>query len=317
MTVQYNPKTKSRGIEWCDETRNPIGGCKHACRWTMPDGTTAVCYAEQLAESGVAKAGYPDGFASHYWRGEKSLTQFTAGRDAKLIFCDSMSDLFGSWVPAEQQALIFDAMRRASHHTYQSLTKAPKLLRRWAGNLPANLWVGISSAPDQMMGRELNDEQKRRYTAVSLETLAQVREGGNVTWMSLEPVSWDMAHLFAGHTLDWVVIGAAMNNGRYYQPEPDHVAKLLEVFDRSGTPVFFKGNVKATIKELGGRWREDFPWANRIGEAIPAVVRRQEQARLHGWTLNSFEVAVQPKQVSFFDLASSGSSRTAGAYAEA
>src|SRR6516225_8055911 len=54
-TKQFNPKTRSRGIEWTDETRNATGGCLHACEWKMPDGTIAGCYAALIAEKGVAK----------------------------------------------------------------------------------------------------------------------------------------------------------------------------------------------------------------------------------------------------------------------
>lgn len=42
MTVQFKLRNGGRGIEWCDETRNVIGGCPHGCRWQMPDGTLAV-----------------------------------------------------------------------------------------------------------------------------------------------------------------------------------------------------------------------------------------------------------------------------------
>lgn len=306
MTVQFNTKTLSRGIEWCTRTENPVGGCKHGCRWQMPDGTTAVCYAEQLANFGVAKAGYPDGFEAHYWRGEQGLRNLVSGKRADLIFCDSMSDLFGHWVPAGQVTAVLNAMRQAPHHAYQSLTKAPGNLRKFIGNLPRNLWVGVSSAPDQMMGHEMSDRQKEAYTLRALDVLREVRQtAGNLTWMSLEPVSWDMAHLFREHPLDWVVIGAAMNNGRYYQPDPQHVTDLLNIFDASGTPVFFKGNIKATIKDLGFEWREDFPVAYRDGTEIPAVLRRQEMAKLNGWPLNSLllarEYADAPTaQMSFF-----------------
>lgn len=56
MTIQFKPKTGGRGIEWCDETRNATGGCMHDCRWKMPNGEVAVCYAKTLAETGVARA---------------------------------------------------------------------------------------------------------------------------------------------------------------------------------------------------------------------------------------------------------------------
>ena len=68
MTKQFKPKTGGRGIEWSDTTFSPLSGCRHDCRWRIPDGTVAVCYAEDLAERGVAKSKYPQGFKHHYWR---------------------------------------------------------------------------------------------------------------------------------------------------------------------------------------------------------------------------------------------------------
>jgi protein gp37 len=147
MTVQFKVRTGSRGIEWCDETRNAIGGCLHACRWVMPDGTVAICYAEQLAEHGVAKSAYPQGFGHHYFRKE-ALPQLAAGEEPLLIFCDSMSDLFAASVPAADVRAVLGAMRRAPHHTYQSLTKAVPQVLKYLGDLPRNLWVGVSSPPD-------------------------------------------------------------------------------------------------------------------------------------------------------------------------
>lgn len=290
-TTQFNPKTGGRAIEWTDRTSNPIGGCKHACRWEMPDGTTAVCYAEQVANGYFGKAGYPHGFEHHYWRGN-GLRDLVAGRDPMFVFCDSMSDLFGAWVPTEQTTAVLRAMSDAPQHTYQSLTKAPGRLRGFLSAMPENLWVGVSSAPDWFKGKRLDENQQARYTLAALAALRQVREKtGSLVWMSLEPVSWDMAHLFADHPLDWVVIGAAMNGRKYFQPDPGHIRKLLDVFDQSETPVFFKGNIKPTLDagfgdERLNRWREDFPVAYRDGRWIPAVLRRQVEAAQHGWTLN-------------------------------
>jgi protein gp37 len=146
MTKQFNPRTGGRGIEWTDETRNATGGCPHDCRWEMPDGTVAGCYAKALAESGVAKKAYPRGFAHHYWRpGE--LKALAAGKSPRLIFCDSTSDLFAPAVPADHVHAVLDAVRGAPHHAYQSLTKAAPQLLKYAERLPPNLWVGVSSPP--------------------------------------------------------------------------------------------------------------------------------------------------------------------------
>ncbi len=147
MSQQFHIKTGGRGIEWCDETRNATGGCLHDCKWKMPDGTWAGCYAKDLAESGVAKKAYPQGFEHHYWR-PGMLRQLIAGSEPLLIFCDSMSDLFARNVPQEHVHATLDAIGSARHHTYQSLTKAAPMLLKYLDRLPPNLWVGVSSPPD-------------------------------------------------------------------------------------------------------------------------------------------------------------------------
>lgn len=301
MTVQFKARTGGRGIEWCDETRNATGGCMHDCRWEMPDGTTAICYAEDLAENGVASAAYPHGFKHHYWR-PAQLKALGKGADPLLIFCDSMSDMFAPAVPEDQVRQILAAMRAAPHHAYQSLTKAAPQLLKYLDDLPHNLWVGVSSPPDWFMGKRLSADQQRAMLIKSLEVLAKIKERtGNIVWMSAEPVSRDLTDAIdTNHPLDWIVIGAASSGPKYFQPNPEHVRKLLQLLDRTETPVFYKGNLANLFdsdgwcepvsamppKEQGrlNRWREDFPTTYRDGTPIPAVRRRQEQCTQHGWT---------------------------------
>lgn len=298
MTIQHNPKTGRRGIEWTDRTDNVIGGCFHECRWKIED-QVARCYAEALAEDGLAKAGYIHGFQHHYWRGEKALKKLVSGSEPELIFCDSMSDLFAPWVPEEQLLAILEAMGTGGrHHTYQSLTKAIGRIAKFIGHLPPNLWVGASSAPDFFMGRELTRAQQERYMHKALEALSEVRAtSGNIVWMSIEPLSWDVADIIAAHpgVLDQAIIGAASNGRRYYQPEAAHVDRLLDVLDAQGVPTFYKGNIHPTFEahDFGtaakNRWREDFP-VRAVGDVLgpaPAVVRRQRLARRYGWTPNA------------------------------
>ena len=301
MTVQFKARTGNRGIEWTDVTRNALGGCMHDCMWEMPDGTVAGCYAKKLAESGVASAAYPHGFEHHYWRPD-ALRQLTAGDEPLLIFCDSMSDLFAANVPAEHVRAVLGAMRQAPHHTYQSLTKAAPQLLKYTSEMPPNLWVGVSSPPDWFMKKHLSRHQQQAMLRRSLDVLRLVKATtGNIVWMSAEPVSWDLTAVIGkDHPLDWIVIGAASYGRRYYQPDVGHVRKLLEVMDATGTPVFFKGNIKPLFDshDLGSeelnRWREDFPAAYRDGRPIPAVVRRQILCVRHGWTRTQ-GVAIPPQ----------------------
>jgi protein gp37 len=208
-----------------------------------------------------------------------------------LIFADSMSDMFAPAVPPDQIKLILSAMRDAPHHAYQSLTKAARQLLKYLDDLPLNLWVGVSSPPDWMMGNRLSRAQQWAMLKRSLEVLAEIKERtGNIVWMSAEPVSWDLTALIDDdHPLDWIVIGAASSGRKYFQPDPKNIRKLLEVLDATGTPMFFKGNLGGLFEanDLGSdrlnRWREDFPLTYRDGTQIPAVARRQEQCERHGW----------------------------------
>jgi len=298
MTEQYKPRTGGRGIEWCDETRNAIGGCMYDCRWEMPDGTVAICYAKELAESGVAKAVYPHGFEHHYWR-PQALKQLVAGKEPLLIFCDSMSDMFAPNVPEDHVRAILGAMRKAPQHTYQSLTKAAPQLLKYLDDFPPNLWVGVSSPPDWFKGNRLSHKQQKAMLTKSLSVLQEVQsKAGNIVWMSAEPVSWDLTAVIGpGHPLDWIVIGAASSGRQYFQPDPGHICRLLTVLDTTTTPVFYKGNLRPLFAEndLGSkalnRWREDFPLSYHNGDRIPAVARRQSQCDTHGWTKIDRKVA--------------------------
>lgn len=113
--------------------------------------------------------------------------------------------------------------------------------------------------------------------------------------MSAEPVSWDLTDVIDDqHPLDWAVVGAASSGRKYYQPDPAHISKLLDVFDNTQTPVFFKGNIAGLFddNDLGSdrlnRWREDFPMFYRDGAFIPAVARRQKRCEVFGWTKIAF-----------------------------
>lgn len=228
-----------RGIEWTDWTWNAVAGCKHRCRWQMPDGSIAICYAEEVA-AGVAQRAYSEGFEAHYWHPQR-LTEPLKVKEPAKIFLDSMSDLMGHWVPAEQVEAVLDVCRKAHWHTFQLLTKnAPRLLKF---DFPGNVWVGVSSPPDYMFGKETSKRAKVQMLSKSLSVLRKI---DNVTWLSAEPLSWDITPIVRKqpNALDWVVIGAASNGKKKYQPNQTHVGNLLELLDAWQTPVFFKGNLE-------------------------------------------------------------------------
>lgn len=253
MNKQQKPGG-GRGIEWCTHTWNPVSGCQHNCRWEMPDGTIAECYAETVAE-GVAQHAYPHGFEHHYWSPERLNEPLKLKAPAK-IFLDSMSDLMGHWVPDGEINAVFDVCREAHWHTFQLLTKnAPRLTQF---RIPHNVWVGVSAPPSQMFGKPLSADQQTRMVKRQLEALHAL--SNPVRWMSIEPLSFDIAPLLQGAYLEWVVIGAASNGRKTYQPDSRWVTNLLRTLDLQGTRVFFKGNLDWTP------WREEFPATRQIGQ---------------------------------------------------
>ena len=249
-----------RGIEWTDYTWNPVGGCKHGCRWKMPDGTVAECYAETVAER-VAQAQYPHGFEHHYWHPERLKEPLTLSVPSR-IFLDSMSDLMGLWVDEHQVRQVLDICEQAHWHTFQLLTKNAPRLQQF--RFPPNVWVGVSAPPSIMFGRRLSLVQQRRMLGRMLDVLRRIDIP--VKWMSIEPLSFDIAPLLVNSDLQWAVIGAATNGAQTYQPRPEWVRNVLEVLDEQGTKVFFKGNLRWKP------WREEFPiMASTPAIQIPAI----------------------------------------------
>jgi len=213
----------------------------------MPDGSIAECYAETIAER-VAQRAYPNGFEHHYWN-PNILDEPLKLKEPARIFLDSMSDLMGAWVPEDEVLQVLEICRRAEWHTFQLLTKnAPRLLRF---EFPPNVWIGVSAPPSQMFGKPLSFDQQKRMVTRQLETLHQINVP--VRWMSIEPLSFDIAPLLVESNLQWAIIGAATNGRIDYQPEPEWVQNVLDVLDAQETAVFFKGNLKWQD------WREAFP----------------------------------------------------------
>lgn len=229
------------GIEWCDYTWNPVTGCFHRCRWQMPDGVIAKCYAETVA-GGMARNSYRHGFAHHYYHPQR-LDEPLMVRKPSRIFLDSMGDLMGHWVPSEQIEEVLDVVRRAEWHTFLLLTKnAPRLLQ-FQDEFPDNLHIGVSMPPTHMWGKEVSPHQQEKLFRRSLDVLDQIDVA--LRWASFEPLSFDVAMVLEeiGVSFEWAVIGAASNGKQYYQPEASWVARLHEVLDAAGVAVFHKGNL--------------------------------------------------------------------------
>jgi len=131
-------------IEWTDATWNPVTGC------TKVGPGCDHCYAERFAERwrGIPSHPYEQGFDLRLW--PDRLEQPLSWRRPRLIFVNSMSDLFHKEIPHHFLDAVFDVMETADRHVYQILTKRSSLLRRYINRrygpsgVPRHIWLGVS-----------------------------------------------------------------------------------------------------------------------------------------------------------------------------
>ncbi|HJP54972.1 MAG TPA: DUF5131 family protein, partial [Rhodospirillales bacterium] len=131
-------------IEWTDATWNPVTGC------TKVGPGCDNCYAERFAERfrGVAGHPYEPGFDLTL-RPER-LDQPLNWKKSRMVFVNSMSDLFHKEVPFDFVDVVFESMERANQHVFQVLTKRSSRLRTYINNRysmcepPSHIWLGVS-----------------------------------------------------------------------------------------------------------------------------------------------------------------------------
>jgi len=254
----------STGIEWTDETWNPTTGC------TKVSEGCDHCYAERITN----RFGGPGAFDTvvlHPDRLDKPLHW----RKPRMVFVDSMSDLFHDDVPDYFIVNVFLAMAMSPEHTFQVLTKRPgrmaSLLARWEGGkfdqlvgLP-NVWLGTSV-----------ENQKWADVRIPklLETPAAVR------FVSAEPLlgpvdvrawfPWQTRAYEGTIPLDWVIVGG--ESGPDARPmHPDWARSLRDQCQAAGVPYFFK---------QWGEWAEAGPdRATHLLKADGSLVTRESATR--------------------------------------
>jgi protein gp37 len=131
---------QNSSIEWTEATWNPVTGC------TKLSAGCAHCYAERMAKrlQAMGQPRYRNGFQVTLQPDVVELP--LRWRRPRMIFVNSMSDLFHKDVPAGFIARCFAVMEEASHHTFQVLTKRPQRAVEVAAELPwpRNVWMGAT-----------------------------------------------------------------------------------------------------------------------------------------------------------------------------
>ena len=172
----------------------------------------------------------------------------------RMIFVNSMSDLFHHDVPVEFIRDVFAVMADTPRHTYQLLTKRSKRLSRLADVIdwPRNLWVGVSV-----------ETQTYGFRVDHLRTVPC-----SVRFLSIEPLLGPVSVDLDG--LDWVIVGG--ESGPSCRPvDPVHVRHIRDACVESGTPFFFKQWGGRTPKTHGrlldGRTWDEYPAAT-VGAGV-------------------------------------------------
>jgi protein gp37 len=230
-------------IEWTEMTWNPTTGCDKistGCKF---------CYAEimshRLKSMGIEK--YSDDFNIRIH--EKELNAPYTWKKPKIVFVNSMSDLFHKHVPVEFIQKVFRVMKENPQHVFQILTKRADLLRYYDSegwlHWSHNIWMGVSVENAAVIDR--------------IEFLRLTN--AKVKFLSCEPLISSLPDLNLTN-IDWVIVGG--ESGRRPRPmNPEWVDDIKRQCEHADVAFFFKQwggtNKKKSGRELNGRTYDEMP----------------------------------------------------------
>jgi protein gp37 len=228
-------------IEWTEMTWNPTTGCDKisaGCKF---------CYAEimskRLQAMGIEK--YKDNFAVRTH--EEALKTPYTWKKSKVVFVNSMSDLFHEDIPLDFIKKVFKVMNENPQHVFQVLTKRAERLfeihkeLKWSHNI----WMGVSVE---------NEKVKNRIDYLR-------KTNARVKFLSLEPLIGPLKKINLKN-IDWVIVGGESGHKPRIM-NPDWVINIHEQCIKNDVPFFFKQwggkNKKATGRLLNGRTYDEMP----------------------------------------------------------
>ena len=233
-------------IEWTDATWNPVTGC------TKIGPGCDNCYAERFAERwrGIEGHPYEQGFDLRLW--PSRLRQPALWKKPRMIFVNSMSDLFHTDVADDYIEAVAQVMMQANWHTYQILTKRGDRMRDLLrGKLKdaarqSHIWWGVSV-------------ENRQH---GLPRIVELRDSPvRVRFLSIEPLLEDLGRINL-RGIHWVIVGGESGAGARPM-SADWVRGIKAQCKKAEVPFFFKqwGGVRKseTGRELDGRTYSQFP----------------------------------------------------------
>jgi protein gp37 len=238
------------GIQWTEATWNPTTGCDRVSPGC--DNCYAMALAKRLKAMGQPRyqrdgdprtSGPGFGVTCHY---DALGIPYTWARP-RLVFVNSMSDLFHARVPLEFIQDVFRVMAETPQHSYQLLTKRARRLRRLAPSLdwPSNVWMGVSVENSSVLYRV---DELRLVPA-------------KVRFLSCEPLLGPLPNLRLDG-INWVIAGGE-SGGNSRRMDLEWVRDIRDQCNESEIPFFFKQwggrTPKSGGRELDGRTWDEMP----------------------------------------------------------
>ena len=230
-------------IEWTEATWNPVTGC------TKISAGCKNCYAERMSRRlrAMDVPQYRNGF--HLTLQPQTLDLPRTWKKPRVIFVNSMSDLFHEGVPLDYILGVFRVMNECGQHKFQILTKRPERGAQLASELEwtPNIWMGTSVENQRVAHR--------------IDTLKRIP--ASVRFLSLEPLLGPLPDLLLAG-IHWVIVGGESGpNAREMREE--WVVDIQGQCERREVPFFFKQwggvNKKRSGRVLLGRTWDELPQA--------------------------------------------------------
>lgn len=238
----------SSAIEWTEATWNPVAGCS-----LVSPGCTN-CYAMRMAArlACMGQSKYLDTTRNiggrAIWNGQINLDEASidlplSWKKGRLIFVNSMSDLFHETIPFEFIQRVFQVMLQTPQHNYQILTKRAERMAELSSNLPwaDNIWLGVSVENQDYLWRA---DYLRQTPA-------------KIKFLSLEPLLGPLTNLDLT-AIDWLIVGG--ESGPKARPmSPSWVREIRDTAIKSKVPFYFK-QWGGTNKKANGNILDDRKW---------------------------------------------------------
>jgi protein gp37 len=244
---------ENSAIEWTDATWNPVTGC------TKISAGCDNCYAARFSERFRGVTGHPFEPGFDLTLRPERLKQPLEWKRPRMVFVNSMSDLFHKDIPHAHIDAVFDTMERADWHVYQVLTKRSSLMQNFVNErfssriAPRHIWFGVSVENAQAVSR-----------------IAHLRKANaSVRFLSIEPLIAPVGRLDL-RGVDWVIVGGE-SGPRARRMDPTWPIDVRDQCLAAGVAFFFKQwggrSPKTGGRLLEGREWNQFPKTGGSGRA--------------------------------------------------